>query len=378
LKLLHNIIVLEELHQIVKGSEDRTDIQESIVGIMVREARKYGFGLICIDQTISELPSSITANCQTRICLGVQNGEDAFALSRMLALSREQSDYLLALPHRTAVVSYPAYTRPFLMTVREVPAMEAASEEDIRRSKEALLRQLTWVPANGPGIAKESKKTEDKAALKLPYEEQDYLIKTARDPLTPATVRDIANEIPLATGNQLRQRLMAKELIEEARVNVGKGGQVLVIAPSLGGWQYLREIGVPEVSRPPGKGGMAHCYGQHLIAAGLGKKHPEGKVAIEDSSLGKAVDVSLRLPDAGGGQDVLTAYELLCKGGGKEVTNIVQDLDAGYDKVVVCSETAAALESLKKRCERELTKEELERVEFRRLGEFYREIHPRE
>ena len=84
-----NIIVLEELHQIVRGSENRTDIQESIVGIMVREARKYGFGLICIDQTVSELPSSITAKCQTRICLGVQNGEDAFALSRMLALSRE-------------------------------------------------------------------------------------------------------------------------------------------------------------------------------------------------------------------------------------------------------------------------------------------------
>ncbi len=33
----------------------------------------------------SALPSSITANCQTRICLGVQNGEDAYALSRMLA-----------------------------------------------------------------------------------------------------------------------------------------------------------------------------------------------------------------------------------------------------------------------------------------------------
>lgn len=367
--MLLNLILIEEAHEVVRGADERSDLSEGIVGIFVREARKYGFGLMLVDQTPALLPGYLTSNCHTRICLGVLSGEDARAVGGMMALTQAQRDYLMMLPPRAAVTHYPSFHSAFIMAARGLVPDGMISEEEIEAATQRALERLAWQEKAQQQKVVVRLKDEGKDSP-LPWDEQDYLMKVAKDPLVPATARDQANHIPLARGNALRQRLRAKGMVEEARVNVGKGGQVLVVAPSTQGWRYLESIGAPG-QKPPGRGGLAHCFGQFTVASALAKRYPRAQVRIEDGSVGKSVDVSLVVEEEG--QVLKAAFELLVKGEGKEISNIVQDLDVGYTTVTVCCETLEALESLRERCRRELKEEEWKKVRFSLLGEFWKE-----
>ena len=84
-----------------------------------------------------------------------------------------------------------------------------------------------------------------------------------------------------------------------------------------------------DVRKPPGKGGLSHQFWQHHAALWYQARHPHAEVAIEDISLGKAVDVAV-LHD---GQKI--AIEIAVGTAEKaqfELSNIEADYVASYGR----------------------------------------------
>jgi uncharacterized protein with HEPN domain len=91
-------------------------------------------------------------------------------------------------------------------------------------------------------------------------------------------------------------------------------------------------------------------------------------VKIEDAGSAKSVDVSVFLPSQQGEKAV--AFEILVTGENKELTNLLRDLEAGFDEVVLCVDSWQRLERLREKVLLELGEEKANRVKFQLLSQF--------
>lgn len=86
---LQNVIIMEEFHNLtLKGNED------NMISVAFRELRKYGIGLIAIDQVPSEIPNAIFANTNVKVCFALSTKQDITAMSNAMNLSFDKARYL--------------------------------------------------------------------------------------------------------------------------------------------------------------------------------------------------------------------------------------------------------------------------------------------
>ncbi|MBN1156929.1 ATP-binding protein, partial [Candidatus Woesearchaeota archaeon] len=67
---------------------------ETIMETTLRMIRKFGEGVIVIDQEPSKLSESIKANTNTKITFTLGNGKDIFDIATSMEISQEQRKYL--------------------------------------------------------------------------------------------------------------------------------------------------------------------------------------------------------------------------------------------------------------------------------------------
>jgi len=97
-------LIIEEAHNILSKKKEKTEGGETIMETTLRMIRKFGEGVIVIDQEPSKLSESIKANTNTKITFTLGNGKDIGDISKSLELSREQEKYLDLLKVGHAIV----------------------------------------------------------------------------------------------------------------------------------------------------------------------------------------------------------------------------------------------------------------------------------
>lgn len=85
---LENVMIFEEFHNIaMKGKED------NMVSTLFREIRKYGIGLVAIDQTPSEIPNAIFSNMNVKVSFALGTNRDITAMAKAMNMKPGTGHY---------------------------------------------------------------------------------------------------------------------------------------------------------------------------------------------------------------------------------------------------------------------------------------------
>ena len=96
---LKQMLLFEEFHNItLKEKED------NLVSNLFRESRKYGLGLVAIDQTPSEIPNSVFANMNTKVSFSLSTAQDVSAISKAMNMPPETRHFLGRLQTGQAII----------------------------------------------------------------------------------------------------------------------------------------------------------------------------------------------------------------------------------------------------------------------------------
>ena len=97
---LKQVLIFEEFHNIAINTKE-----DNMVSSLFRESRKYGIGLVAIDQTPSEIPNAIFANLNTKISFSLGTNRDISAMAKAMNLDSERSKYLGMLKTGQAIIN---------------------------------------------------------------------------------------------------------------------------------------------------------------------------------------------------------------------------------------------------------------------------------
>jgi hypothetical protein len=160
---------------------------------------------------------------------------------------------------------------------------------------------------------------------------------------------------------RIMSEMERQELIELCPISLGTRGNPKTFA-------VLRPKGAEFIGlkfddvKLAGKGSTEHVILQNLLAEEM--KNAGKTVAIEHTANGKAVDIAEIRPDGA------IAYEIeLAPAHPHIVENILRDLEAGFEKVIVITRNQTAQNEAKDIIYKTVPWEKLSRVEFRLIRE---------
>ena len=197
-----------------------------------------------------------------------------------------------------------------------------------------------------------------------------YLEHIAENPFLPALQRDEALNLSRYKGSMTRRQLVDAGYIKLHKVSTGTRSGQLVLQEITGtGYELLASMKI-KVQKPKSRGGFLHKYYCHKLKEFAEATWEGSVVQIEDGSLGKYADVTVRMP-SGSEQETpsVIAFEVFMTGEAKEVRGIAKGVEV-FDRVVVCAENRPALDSLKRRAIETLGSEILKKVSFNLVSEY--------
>lgn len=161
---LKQVLIFEEFHNIVmQGKKD------DMVSSLFRESRKYGIGLIAIDQTPSEIPNSIFANMNVKISFSLGTSRDISAMAKAMNLDSHRASYLGMLKTGQAVSNIKQrHHESFLIRPPFVQRDENIRDEELRRAMSKFSGQIrTCAPGiEDRSISQTSQKPDNPSPLK--------------------------------------------------------------------------------------------------------------------------------------------------------------------------------------------------------------------
>ena len=167
-----------------------------------------------------------------------------------------------------------------------------------------------------------------------------------------------------------RHQLVDAGYIRLHKVGTGTRSGQLVIQEITGtGYELLASMKI-RVQKPRSRGGFLHKYYCHKLKE-FAEATWEGSVAqIEDGSLGKYADVTVRMPTASEEQTPsVIAFEVFMTGEAKEIRGIAKGVEV-FDRVIVCAENRTSLDSLKRKAVEILGEGILDKVSFHLLSQY--------
>ena len=395
---LRLLIGTDEAHRpFSPGKASRYDLGDPIILDAARTFRKRSVNFILSTQLFSDLPPALLANVSTFLVFRTSGGQSQRAIAQALSLTKEQMEYLPKLGERRAVLKHPLIPDPFIVELPELDFSQCVSEEEIRRTMAPILERLRWVPrtqsegtsagrgGGGWDGSNESARAQDRCKGRNQHEQQEqapvskdelrlgqrkrealeYLDAIQKNPFPPATERDRLLGLSSYKGNLLRKVLSEKGLITVHQLSTGHVGNTMTLLEITNrGWEFLRDEGF-KIHVPRGHGSWRHRYFQNKLQRWFLENYPGCKAEIEQQEIGnKAVDIGVEI----GGRKI--AVEVQIEGEEKELNNIVRDLEAGWDEVIICSQQKDTLERIKKRLKDAFGDEYDMVVSFKELREF--------
>lgn len=132
---LKHALIFEEFHNIVENSE-----KEDLIVKSFRQLRKYGTGMIALDQTPSQIPNSIFENMGTKITFSLDHHANVRAVANAMYMDKDQVGFIGLLRIGQAIVrAKERYPYPFLISVPFGGKTVQLSDEDIRAHMKPFL-----------------------------------------------------------------------------------------------------------------------------------------------------------------------------------------------------------------------------------------------
>jgi hypothetical protein len=381
--VLQNVFYIDEATRVCSiQRETRTDTGEPFVYDMARTLRKRGIGLCLSTQTPHLLPKPLLSNLGNWVIFRPTDGHYLRLISESLVLNIEQQAGLVRLGKhgsRRVIVRSVRESKPFMVQLPDISfrlatPLELARHRERSRAFLETIREKVERPAPGPPVDESAKADGEKSRseqkehpepYRLSKDEMDYVENVAKQPFLTATERDRRLNVSAGKGSKMRETLVRENYIRVHPVQTGKKGRPIALTElTERGYALLDALSV-KYERPRGHGSFVHKFWQHTIHAwAVAQGYP---ARIEDSGAGgKSVDVGIVWDGR------RTAVEVLVEGLEKELSNLLKDLERGWDRVVFCAVDDATLKSLEQRIQQQFGRDLFveSKVSFMRLGRF--------
>ena len=127
---LKHVLLLEEFHNILATADEKNDF----ILKLFRQIRKYGTGLVVLDQTPSLVPNPVFENLNTLLSFSLNHARNISAMAQAMYLSREERDFIGLLKVGQAVCRIAGRTpRPFLLLVPFEESGSNLSDSELRK-----------------------------------------------------------------------------------------------------------------------------------------------------------------------------------------------------------------------------------------------------
>lgn len=244
---LKHVLVYEEFHNIVQNST-----REDLIQKLFRQIRKYGTGLVILDQTPSLIPNPIFENLTTKITFTLNHKQNVSAMADAMSLTPEERLFIGLLQTGQAICKVMGTTeRPFLL---DVPFIPSSSTMDDKKLKQHMSRFSAYsypekTPQDEPIPIRPFQEVETLSPL-----ERLFFEDIAESPFTPVSKRYKKLGLSAADGTSIQKSLIKKRLLKAVPINGRK-----FLEPTKTGKAMLHELGVI-YSLQSGRGGLEHSY----------------------------------------------------------------------------------------------------------------------
>ena len=141
---LKHVLLFEEFHNIVENSKHDDLIQK-----IFRQIRKYGTGLMVIDQTPSLIPNAIFENLYTKISFSLSHQKNIMAVASAMYMDRDQMKFIGLLQTGQAICRLMGrYPYPFLLTIPFHDSGLKTSDNELKKHMKDFY--LNYRPENPP------------------------------------------------------------------------------------------------------------------------------------------------------------------------------------------------------------------------------------
>ncbi|MFC1895390.1 hypothetical protein ACFL0Q_01840 [Thermodesulfobacteriota bacterium] len=125
---LKHVMVFEEFHNIVENSK-----KDDLIQKIFRQIRKYGTGLVIVDQTPSLIPIAVFENLHTKITFSLNHAKNVNAIADAMYMDRLERPYIGLLRIGQAICRLMGrYQHPFLLDIPFTGADPDISDQEIR------------------------------------------------------------------------------------------------------------------------------------------------------------------------------------------------------------------------------------------------------
>jgi CBS domain-containing protein len=138
-EVLKHFMVIEEAHHLFL----KTNYDEDIADIIMREIRELGEAIIIIDQHPSKISVSALGNLSTKFALSLSLNQDVSALANAMLLAGEEKRYLAMLTVGQAVMRSDRFINPVLLNIPDFPvAKGVVTDNDIKTHMKPYLDDI--------------------------------------------------------------------------------------------------------------------------------------------------------------------------------------------------------------------------------------------
>jgi hypothetical protein len=138
---LKNVMIFEEFHNIaMAGKED------NMVSTLFREIRKYGVGLVAIDQTPSEIPNPIFSNMNVKVSFALGTNKDITAMSKAMNLKPGTVHYPGMLKTGEAIINVKQrHHDSFLIKPPYIDQSAIITDEELKQAMKQFADKLSLI-----------------------------------------------------------------------------------------------------------------------------------------------------------------------------------------------------------------------------------------
>ena len=291
---LRFVIVMEEAHNLFAIDEKMRDEPLELVHNMFKEIRKYGVGLVVIDQEPSRIPNSIFTNINTKIGFVQNTSLDNVAVARAMNLEEDWFDYLGRLMTGQAIVSVKQrLTDPFVIRTHYDQELPNVSDEELS----AMMHKYSGLSkeiSSGDALFTDShgyqQRESPPLSEKLSGKEESLLRNIVDRPFD---------------GVDVRTKMLGLHQTEMTKLHTDFTKRGALIPLSVDGKKLFelthfgRDLAVRagiSIKKGLVRGGVAHGYSvnkvaEHLTNLGLSPKTEVDNIDIVDKRSGVAVEV---------------------------------------------------------------------------------------
>jgi len=228
-KKREHVILIEEAHRLLAAGEKGGAAGKSAedLNVMLAEIRKFGQGIMILDQRPSSLVGGVLDNAQIRILMSLSDSTGFERLSDELNLSEAQRRFAHRLKIGQAIVLDREAGLPVLTAEKEIKIKRFAKDEELRQMRANAQRWGLTPPQAVPYVSPPNPETEAaKPAAAVAAVKKEAKIETAREWLSAEIERSVL-EVLKKLPQDSYVFYAAKDLLELKRPDVNGAKQAV-------------------------------------------------------------------------------------------------------------------------------------------------------